>query len=118
MEVFGFLEVALCISDVIPRLYDYISAVKSAREEIRKLTQELFALRGAVEHFQAQKNANRDSSLPPDVQGMLRMARDTLETILKKLGKPPSRIGRAVEGLVWPLSGRRVRQVPSKFGEG
>jgi hypothetical protein len=124
-EVLIALEVAGCITEVVQGLYDYIAAVKGAKDEILRLTQELFALKGALEHFDAQTSKTTgdgdgdgdgeasgrlNPTVAAEVQGMLRMTRDTLDAIQKKLtaglgpsGPGSSRLGRAVAVLKWPL---------------
>jgi hypothetical protein len=116
-EVLAVLEVAGCITEIVQGLYDYISAVKSAKDDILKLTQELFALKGALEHFDVQdgRAAAPQASQPlaAEVQGMLRMTRETLDAIQKKLGLgtaslprgkgTSSKINRAVSALAWPF---------------
>lgn len=98
------IEVALCITEVVERLYTFISTVKSAKDDIRKLTQELFALRGALDHFHAQAKVESDFYLQEQAQSMLGMTQETLEAIAKKLGTPKtSKMGRAVQSLAWPF---------------
>ncbi|KAF6811649.1 ankyrin repeat protein [Colletotrichum sojae] len=103
-EALTVIEVALCITEVFERLCAFISTVKSAKDDIRKLAQELFALRGALDHFDVQVQGASDTSLQEQVQSMLAMTQETLEAIAKKLGTPKSsKMGRAVQSLAWPF---------------
>ncbi|KAF6828382.1 ankyrin repeat protein [Colletotrichum plurivorum] len=103
-EALTVIEVALCITEVVERLCTFISTVKSAKDDIRKLAQELFALRGALDHFDVQVQGGSDTSLQEQVQSMLVMTQETLEAIAKKLGTPKSsKMGRAVQSLAWPF---------------
>ncbi|KAF6838021.1 ankyrin repeat protein [Colletotrichum musicola] len=103
-EALTVIEVALCITEIVERLCTFISTVKSAKDDIRKLAQELFALRGALDHFDVQVQGASDTSLQEQVQSMLVMTQETLEAIAKKLGSPKSsKMGRAVQSLAWPF---------------
>jgi hypothetical protein len=103
-EVLGALEVALATTEVLKLLYKYISAVKGAKDDIRKLTEELFALKGALEHFDMQAKSDVETPMSQEVQGMLKMTYDTLKAIHKKLGNSNrGTIGRAVQSLSWPF---------------
>ena len=106
-EAVGVLEVAMAITAVVHNLYKYIAAVKDAKDEIRKLTQELLALKGALEHFDTQSKADLNAALDGEVRGMLKMVRETLGTIDRKLGGPVNGVGssfaRAVQTLKWPF---------------
>lgn len=61
--VFGAVEVAVCITEVVKLLYNYINGVKDAKDDIRKLTQELFALKGALEHFSLHDEMGIDKTM-------------------------------------------------------
>jgi hypothetical protein len=47
----------IAVSQVISSLYDYGTSVTNAREDIRQLSAELFALKGVLEHLHAQHDA-------------------------------------------------------------
>ncbi|KAK1580142.1 ankyrin repeat protein [Colletotrichum navitas] len=103
-EVLTVLEVALCITEVVERLCVYVSAVRSAKDDIRKLTQELLALKGAMEYFDAQNKKNVDGPLQEQAHSMLTMAKETIDAVQQKLGTPKaSSVGRAVQSLAWPF---------------
>ncbi|KAI3553332.1 ankyrin repeat protein [Colletotrichum abscissum] len=103
-EALTVIEVALCITEVVERLCKYISAVKSAKDDIRKLTQELLALKGAMDHFHAQNERSMDNPLQEQARAMLKMTQETLDAIRKKLGTPKtSSLGRAAQSLAWPF---------------
>ncbi|KAK1671442.1 ankyrin repeat protein [Colletotrichum godetiae] len=103
-EALTIIEVALCITEVVERLCKYVSAVKTAKDDIRKLTQELLALKGAMDHFHVQNERSPDNPLHEQARAMLKMTQETLDAIRKKLGTPKtSSLGRAVQGLAWPF---------------
>jgi hypothetical protein len=102
-EAVAALEVAGAIGDVVRRLYKYISAVKSAKEEILKLTMELSALKVTLEYFNIQSQSDLGLLPNEQVQGMLRLTRDTLLSMQKKLDLAPSGFGHAIAILAWPF---------------
>ncbi|KAK2035979.1 ankyrin repeat protein [Colletotrichum somersetense] len=103
-ELLTVVEVALCITEVVERLCVYVSAVKTAKDDIRKLTQELLALKGAMDYFDIQNKKNVDSPLHEQAHSMLAMTKETLDAVQRKLGTPKaSSVGRAVQSLAWPF---------------
>ncbi|OHE91467.1 ankyrin repeat protein, partial [Colletotrichum orchidophilum] len=103
-EALTVIEVALCITEVVERLCKYVSAVKNAKDDIRKLTQELLALKGAMDHFHIQNEQSLDNPLQEQARSMLKMTQETLDAIRKRLGTPKtSSLGRAIQGLAWPF---------------
>ncbi|KAK1991211.1 ankyrin repeat protein [Colletotrichum falcatum] len=103
-EVLTVVEVVLCITEVVERLCVYVSTVKSAKDDIRRLTQELLALRGAMDYFDAQNKKNADSPLHRQAHSMLTMTKETLDAVQRKLGSPKdSSVARAVQTLTWPF---------------
>jgi hypothetical protein len=102
-EAIAVIEVVVVIGEVVNGLYEYISSVKDAKDDIRKLTTELFAIKGALEHFDVQSKSAMDEAVHTQSQSMLAMTRDTLKSIEKKIGPPKSGIGRAFQNLAWPF---------------
>ncbi|KAF9874801.1 hypothetical protein CkaCkLH20_07938 [Colletotrichum karsti] len=103
-EALTVIEVALCITEVVERLCTFVSNVKGAKDDIRKLTQELLALKGALEHFHLQAETGLYASLETSVQSVLAMTQENLDAMQKKLGKPKtSKLGRAAQSLAWPF---------------
>ncbi|GKT93342.1 ankyrin repeat protein [Colletotrichum tofieldiae] len=103
-EVLSIVEVALCIAEVVERLCAFVSTVRGAKDDMRKLTQELLALKGALDYFGIQHKKTLDSSLHEQVHSMLSMTQETLDAIQLKLGTPKaSSVGRAVQSLTWPF---------------
>ena len=97
----------IAIAQVISTLYDYGTEVKGSKDDIRKMTQEIFALKGALEHI----SANSKSRL---VEGgedrlaqyskMIEMTEEALENIQKKLGEPKTRFEKTKRALAWPFT--------------
>lgn len=108
--VFGAIEIAVVITEVVKLLYTYINEVKDARDDVRKLTQELFALKGALEHFDLHRKAEIEKPMQLQVDSMLEMTQETLNSIQKRLGKPrTSTFGKAAESLSWPFRNREIQ---------
>jgi hypothetical protein len=104
MDPISIAELSITITEVVERLYEYIVAVKDAKRDILRLTQELFALKGALEHLDSQsKKAQLDDSIAAQVDSMLCLTRETLDDIQKKLVSPKSGFGRAMQRLAWPF---------------
>jgi len=104
----------LAVGQVLLSLYDYGSNVKDARKDINILSEELFALKGVLEHLKAQHKpvvANLDQSESPwparyDPQkfaGMLQSTGEILRSLLKSLEEPKGRFKRSMQSLKWPL---------------
>jgi hypothetical protein len=97
------------IVNVVERLAHYAISVKGAKEDIRRISQELFALKGALEHLATWQPSA--ASLPPvtametdgdpppslhpvagdpqqavQMESMAQMTSETLEILSKKLG--------------------------------
>ncbi|KAK7432604.1 hypothetical protein QQZ08_000812 [Neonectria magnoliae] len=108
---FGAIEIAVVITEVVKLLYTYINEVKDARDDVRKLTQELFALKGALEHFDIHREAEIDKAIQLQVDSMLEMTRETLNSIQNRLGKPrTTTFGKAAESLSWPFRNREIQK--------
>jgi hypothetical protein len=93
---------ALSVVDVACKLHHYISTARGAKAEIRRLSLELFALKGALDHFDVLKAS------APNLAGMLRLTHDTLRSIEKRLEEPTSAVGKVVRSLTWPLKSAEV----------
>jgi Mg2+ and Co2+ transporter CorA len=109
-EVLTALEVALCVSSVVKGLYEYVNSVKEAKDDIHRLTQELFTLKGALEHFAAHSDSGADTTVQTQVQEMLRMTQDTLEGLQGRLAAHKSRFSRAMGRLTWPFKSGEVQK--------
>jgi hypothetical protein len=109
MDPLCILELTVAITDIVQGLYDYATAVKDAKDEIRRLTQELFALRGALEHFDLQRKSNAPSSASigrisdGQIEDVMSLTQQTLESIESTLKKPKSKFGKVAQCLVWPF---------------
>ena len=105
MDPGAIVGLATTVLTVAVQLHTYVSAVKDAKEDIRRLSLELLALKGALDHFEAcSQNDDRPSSSKPDVGGMVKMTHEIVASIKKELGsEASSRLGRAYKALTWPF---------------
>ncbi|KAF2095195.1 ankyrin repeat protein [Rhizodiscina lignyota] len=110
MDPISITGLVITIADVVSNLYDYSSAVKDSKDDIRKLTQEVFALKGALEHISTTTREylsdkdHGDSDRDQQNDGMLKLARETLTNIQKRLVQPKSKIEKAKQALRWPFT--------------
>ncbi|KAE9572982.1 Vegetative incompatibility protein HET-E-1 [Colletotrichum fructicola] len=103
-EALTVIEVAAFITEVVDRLCTYVSAVRSAKDDIRKLTQELFALKGAMYQVNLQTRSDSFEPWQTQVQSVLALTNETLDAMQKKLGTPStSKVGQAIQSLTWPF---------------
>lgn len=107
---FGALQTAVCIAEIVKCLYGYISSVKEAKDDIRKLTQELFALKGAVEYIDLHET-HLDKTMRTQVDGMLEMTQEALQDIQRRIGKPPvSGLAKVGRSLAWPFKSGEIKK--------
>lgn len=104
------IEVVLAIGGVVKGLYDYTSSVKDAKDDIRKLAQELFALKGALEHFDLHEKNDLDDAMQSQVRDMLLMTKETLDSIHKRLEQPKSGIRKVTKSLAWPFRSAEIEK--------
>jgi hypothetical protein len=109
-EAIAIIELASGITEVVKKLYSFVSKVRRAKDDIRCLAQELFSLKGALEHFQmlsskeGMGNDDVDDDTPQEIRGMLQMTDETLQSMRKKLGiSRTSIVGRTARSLTWPF---------------
>ncbi|KAJ6111824.1 hypothetical protein N7523_007885 [Penicillium sp. IBT 18751x] len=101
------------VSTIISSLINYAKAVQSAKSEIRQLSEELFALKGILEHL--SKVAPRDepkleqTELPDsfDQDVLMRVLETTnefLESLLADLETPKTKFKRLKQKMQWPFT--------------
>ncbi|KAH7327932.1 ankyrin repeat protein [Stachybotrys elegans] len=109
-EVLTVIEIVLAISGVVELLFDYGRQVKEAKDDIRRLTQELLTLKGTLEHFESHASKETEPETLSQVRGMLQMTNSTLETLTTQLGTHKSRLGRALGRLTWPYRSDEIQK--------
>lgn len=111
MDPITVLGLVLTIGDIVATLCDYGNAVKGAGDDIASLSKELFALRGVLEHINAQekndaKSSNEASSKEAaqlfgeaEFKSMLRYANDILQELHCTLKIPSEKSKKVVQKL-------------------
>ena len=113
MDPLSITGLAISCVDIARELYDYISTVKSAKDDIRKLSQELFALKGTLDQFVVYRKTDEKALQSPQMEGMVELTRETLDSIRKRLEKGSTKFGRAVQSLAWPFKQDEVNKLVS-----
>jgi hypothetical protein len=114
MDPVSLTGLAISVVDVATKILDYISSVKSAKDDIRRLSQELFALKGTLDQIVLFKgNPSNNEALATQMDGMIAMTRETLDSIQKRLARPKTVLGKAAHTLKWPFKKSDVDQYVS-----
>lgn len=97
-------------------LYEYSSAVKDSKDDIRRLTQEVFALKGALEHISTNTRLylsgkrSDDSERSVQNERMLKVASETMQNIQKRLGEPRNKVEKTKQALKWPFTKKEIEK--------
>lgn len=95
---------AVSVVQVSSAVYEYVSSVKNAKEDIRRLSQEMFALKGTLDHMVAfQQSSNRDATDASQMEAVILMTSETLATIKKRIARRHTGLGKSVQALTWPF---------------
>ncbi|KAJ5918080.1 hypothetical protein N7454_010455 [Penicillium verhagenii] len=104
------------VSDIISSLIKYAKAVQSARSEMLKLSEEMFALRGILDHLAAQSSSEKhlevyhiesEGSVPfnQDIMNrVLQTTKDFLTSLLKELQPAKTKLKSLKQKLEWPFT--------------
>lgn len=106
------------VSNIISSLINYAKAVQEAKSEMRKLSEELFALKGILEHLSLSempgdfpKRQQTDPAGPFNREVMARVLQTTsefLQSLLKDLETPATKFKRLKQKLEWPFTQDQV----------
>lgn len=117
-DISGLILTVLGLSfEISSSIYSYSQDVKAASDSIHRLSSELFALIGVLEHVKLQKQ--REKSIQPSLRGktgdsdnLKRVLEDTL-VFLKELkislDPPQSRLKATIQRLKWPLKEKETQ---------
>lgn len=95
---------AISVVQVSSAIYEYVSSVKNAKDDIRRLSQEMFALKGTLDHMIAfQESSSRDATDASQMEAVIMMTSDTLMSIKKRIARRSTGIGKSVQILTWPF---------------
>jgi len=95
---------AVSVLQVSADIYEYVSSVKNAKDDIRRLSQEMFALKGTLDHMVAlQQSKPPDARDAAQMEAVILMTSETLATIKKRIARRSTGIGKSVQALTWPF---------------
>ncbi|PYI27857.1 hypothetical protein BP00DRAFT_428931 [Aspergillus indologenus CBS 114.80] len=99
------------VGDLIHRLLTYAKKVRDASSDIRRLTEELFGLKGILEHLSSQfesssspKTGKLASVATKSLNSTLEKANESVQLLLLDLEEPTSRLKRLKQKLEWPFT--------------
>ncbi|KAL1886818.1 hypothetical protein Plec18167_000753 [Paecilomyces lecythidis] len=107
------------IGTLITKIISYAKAVRDARSDTQKLIEELFAVKGILEHLSTQVGP-QDLNAPPLnseplalfnpelLESTLRTTHEFIQSLLSDLEEPESRFKRLKAKLEWPLTKERA----------
>jgi hypothetical protein len=110
-EALTALEIGLAITSIINGLFTYAKNVKNAKDDIRTITQELLALKAALDHFHLHSRADLPSTLQEQAVDVLALTAETLNGIKARLERSKtSKLRGAVEAAKWPFQSGEIRK--------
>lgn len=116
MDPISITGLVIEVSHVLASLIEYAKAVKSASSEVRRLSEELFALKGILDHLAVQTEQSKcaeksyESTLF-DRDAMSRVLYTTnefLQALLTDLGTPETKLKHLKRNLKWPFTQKQV----------
>ncbi|KAJ5964304.1 uncharacterized protein N7479_004180 [Penicillium vulpinum] len=117
MDPISITGLVIEVSRVLSSLIRYAKTVQAAKSEIRKLSEELFALKGILEHLAAQIDDvpkwQESETCPFDRDVMARVLRTTdefLQSLLMDLKTAESKFERLKQTLKWPFTQTEVSE--------
>ncbi|KAJ5446410.1 NACHT nucleoside triphosphatase [Penicillium cf. griseofulvum] len=117
MDPISITGLVIEVSHVLSSLIRYAKTVQTAKSEVRKLTEELFALKGILEHLAAQIDdipkwqESETSSFDQDVMArVLRTTNEFLQSLLLDLEVAETKFKRLKQTLKWPFTQAEVSQ--------
>lgn len=110
-EAVTALEIGLAITSIIGGLFTYAKSVKNAKDDIRTLTQELLALKAALEHFDLHSRSDLPPSLRDQAVDVLALTSETLSGINARLDRGHTgKLRGAVEAVKWLFQSGEVKK--------
>ncbi|OOQ85019.1 hypothetical protein PEBR_31019 [Penicillium brasilianum] len=121
MDPISITGLIIEVSHVLSRVIDYAKAVQGAKSDMRKLSEELFALKGILEHISTGIGDNTPTSekeieseqssgeFDRDVMSrVLFTANEFLQTLLQELEEPATKFKKLKQKLEWPFTQDQV----------
>ncbi|CAI7663745.1 unnamed protein product [Penicillium glandicola] len=117
MDPISITGLVIEVSHVLSSLIRYAKTVQNAKSEVRKLSEELFALRGILEHLAAQMDEipkwqeSETSSFDHDVMArVLQTTNEFLQSLLMDLETSETKFKRLKQTLKWPFTQKQVSE--------
>lgn len=113
MDPVSIVGLIVDVSTIISSLISYAQAVQGAKSEIRQLSEELFALKGILEHLSKEapqdepksEQAETPDSFDRDVMArVLQTTNEFLQSLLASLETPKNKFKRMKQKLQWPFT--------------
>ncbi|OQE39061.1 hypothetical protein PENCOP_c007G09037 [Penicillium coprophilum] len=117
MDPISIVGLVIETSHALSSLIRYAKAVQTAKSEVRKLTEELFALKGILEHLAAQIDdipkwqGSEISQFDQDVMArVLHTTNEFLQSLLMDLEVSETKFKRLKQTLKWPFTQTEVSE--------
>lgn len=117
MDPVSITGLVIEVSNVLSSLIRYAKTAQNAKSDVRKLSEELFALKGILEHLAAQTDTvtgwEESESSPFDSDVMTRVLHTTnefLQSLLTDLKLSESKFERLKQSLKWPFTQKEVSE--------
>lgn len=120
MDPVSLTGLIIAVSDVLSQVINYAKTVTGAKADMRRLSEELFALKGILEHISTgigdntpnpEKDSESEVSGPFDRDVMARVlftANEFLQTLLQELEEPETKFKKLKQKLEWPFTQDQV----------
>lgn len=107
-DPFSITGLILDVTKIISSVIEYAQTVRHAKAETQRLSEELFALKGMLEHLSSQQlpisTATSDESGPFNLESALRSTDEFLRALLADLEVPATKFKRLQQKLEWPFT--------------
>ena len=117
MDPISITGLVIEVSHVLSSLIRYAKTVQTAKSEVRKLSEELFALKGILEHLAAQITdppkweESETSQFDRDVMArVLHTTNEFLQSLLMDLETAETKFKRLKQALKWPFTQTEVSE--------
>lgn len=116
MDPISITGLIITVSSVLSQVIGYAKTVTGAKADMRRLSEELFALKGILEHISMgigdntpnpEKDSESEASGPFDRDVMARAlftANEFLQTLLQELEEPETKFKKLKQKLEWPFT--------------
>ncbi|KAJ5788495.1 hypothetical protein N7457_003485 [Penicillium paradoxum] len=117
MDPISITGLVIEVSHVLSSLIRYAKTVQTAKSEVRKLSEELFALKGILEHLAVQTDAifewEHSETSPFDREVLARVLHTTnefLQSLLTDLETSETKFKRLKQTLKWPFTQKEANE--------